>query len=199
MSTYTPNTWTTGQVITAAKLNNLETQYDAVRSVAAGVSATGVVTASDQSFSGIKTFVDGAVIGGTNTVTINRTTGGTNNGHFKFVYSDSSPRLAWMVSAAEKISVATDTNGAWISKATGSAAYNFRDGADQNLMTIDSSAIVTLYGQANLKSYTVGTVPSASAAGAIIYVSNAGGNGPCIAVANGSVWKRCDNTSTTVS
>lgn len=51
----------------------------------------------------------------------------------------------------------------------------------------------------NLPSYTVATLPSASTAGAMIYVSDAGGNGPCMAVSNGSAWKRCDNTSTTVS
>jgi hypothetical protein len=52
-----------------------------------------------------------------------------------------------------------------------------------------------------LASYTVATLPSAATAGAgaICFASNAGGNGPCIAVSNGAVWKRCDNTSTTVT
>lgn len=53
-------------------------------------------------------------------------------------------------------------------------------------------------GRADLKSYTVGTLPAAGAAGGIVYCSNAGGNGPCIAMSNGTVWKRCDNVSTTV-
>lgn len=52
-----------------------------------------------------------------------------------------------------------------------------------------------------LQSFTVAGLPSAVTygAGATVYVSNAGGNGPCIAISNGSVWKRCDNTSTTVT
>lgn len=50
----------------------------------------------------------------------------------------------------------------------------------------------------DLKSYTVGTLPAAGAAGGVIFVSDAGGNGPCIAVSNGTNWKRCDNVSTTV-
>lgn len=49
-----------------------------------------------------------------------------------------------------------------------------------------------------LKSYTVATLPAAGAAGGVIFVSDAGGNGPCIAVSNGTNWKRCDNVSTTV-
>lgn len=51
----------------------------------------------------------------------------------------------------------------------------------------------------NLPSFTVGTLPSAATAGGMIYVSDAGGNGPCMAVTNGTNWKRCDNTSTTVT
>ncbi len=52
--------------------------------------------------------------------------------------------------------------------------------------------------RADLKSYTVATLPAAGVAGGIIYVSDAGGNGPCLAVSNGTNWKRCDNVSTTV-
>lgn len=51
----------------------------------------------------------------------------------------------------------------------------------------------------NLPSFTVLTLPDAALAGGMIYVSDAGGNGPCMAVTNGTNWKRCDNTGTTVS
>lgn len=57
---------------------------------------------------------------------------------------------------------------------------------------------LTASARVNLGSFTVGTLPAAGAAGGMIYVSDAGGNGPCMAVSNGSAWKRCDNTSTTV-
>lgn len=52
-----------------------------------------------------------------------------------------------------------------------------------------------------LMSYTVVGLPNAATAGAgaICYANNAGGNGPCIAISNGAVWKRCDNTATTVA
>lgn len=49
------------------------------------------------------------------------------------------------------------------------------------------------------KSYTVATLPAAGAAGGVIFVSDAGGNGPCLAISNGTNWKRCDNVSTTVA
>lgn len=57
---------------------------------------------------------------------------------------------------------------------------------------------LTMGGPISLKSYTVATLPASPAAGQIAYASNAAGNGPCIAMGNGSVWKRCDNVSTTV-
>lgn len=51
-----------------------------------------------------------------------------------------------------------------------------------------------------LASYTVATLPAASVgAGALAYASDAAGNGPCIAMSNGTLWKRCDNTATTVA
>lgn len=49
----------------------------------------------------------------------------------------------------------------------------------------------------SLPSFTVGTVPSASPAGQLIYVSDAA-VAPCVAFSNGTVWKRCDNAGTTV-
>lgn len=56
-----------------------------------------------------------------------------------------------------------------------------------------------LNGRLGLKSYTVGTLPSASTqAGAIIYVSDAAGT-PCVALSDGTNWKRCDDCSVTVS
>lgn len=44
-----------------------------------------------------------------------------------------------------------------------------------------------------LASYTVATVPSASAAsaGAVIFVSNGTAGSPCIAVSDGTNWKVC--------
>jgi hypothetical protein len=57
-----------------------------------------------------------------------------------------------------------------------------------------------LNGQLGLKSYTVATLPSASVqAGAMVFASDAGGNGPCAVVSNGTNWKRSDNASTTVT
>ena len=56
-----------------------------------------------------------------------------------------------------------------------------------------------LNGRLGLKSYTVGTLPSAATqAGAIIYVSDAAGT-PCVALSDGTNWKRCDDCSVTVS
>lgn len=51
--------------------------------------------------------------------------------------------------------------------------------------------------RADLKSYTVGTLPAAGAAGGIVYVSDAA-VAPCVAFSNGTNWKRCDNAATTV-
>lgn len=66
--------------------------------------------------------------------------------------------------------------------------------------TPTTGIILDVNGQLGLKSYTVATLPSASVqAGAIVYASDAGGNGPCLVISNGTNWKRCDNTSTTVS
>lgn len=66
--------------------------------------------------------------------------------------------------------------------------------------TPTTGIILDVGGQLGLKSYTVATLPSASVqAGAIVYASDAGGNGPCLVISNGTNWKRCDNTSTTVS
>lgn len=66
--------------------------------------------------------------------------------------------------------------------------------------TPTTGIILDVGGQLGLKSYTVATLPSAAVqAGAIVYASDAGGNGPCLVISNGTNWKRCDNTSTTVS
>ena len=66
--------------------------------------------------------------------------------------------------------------------------------------TPTTGIILDVNGQLGLKSYTVATLPSAAVqAGAIVYASDAGGNGPCLVISNGTNWKRCDNTSTTVS
>jgi hypothetical protein len=64
--------------------------------------------------------------------------------------------------------------------------------------TFGVTGATTFGARANLPSYTVGTLPAAGVAGGMVYCSNAAGNGPCIAMSNGSVWKRCDNVSTTV-
>ena len=55
-------------------------------------------------------------------------------------------------------------------------------------------------GQLRAKSYTVATLPSASIVGegAMVYVSDAA-TAPCIAFSNGSVWKRCDDSTVTVT
>lgn len=69
------------------------------------------------------------------------------------------------------------------------------------LLTISGGTApgLTMGGPIQLKSYTVATLPASPAAGKIAYASDAAGNGPCIAMGNGSVWKRCDNTATTVA
>jgi hypothetical protein len=66
--------------------------------------------------------------------------------------------------------------------------------------TPTAGIILDVGGQLGLKSYTVATLPSASVqAGAMVFASDAGGNGPCAVVSNGTNWKRSDNASTTVS
>jgi hypothetical protein len=79
------------------------------------------------------------------------------------------------------------------------------------LLTLGNTGAITMSGNTsatgtlgatvsiNHPSYTVATLPSAATAGATIYVSNAGGNGPCLCTSNGTNWKRSDNASTTVS
>lgn len=49
------------------------------------------------------------------------------------------------------------------------------------------------------KAYTVATVPSASPAGQVIYVSNGASGSPCLAFSNGSVWKQANSPSTTIT
>lgn len=51
--------------------------------------------------------------------------------------------------------------------------------------------------RANLKSYTVATLPAVGVAGGQVYVSDAA-VAPCVAFSNGTNWKRCDNAATTV-
>ena len=55
-------------------------------------------------------------------------------------------------------------------------------------------------GELRAPTYTVATLPDASvvSAGSIVYVSDASGT-PCIAFSDGSVWKRCDDASVTVT
>ena len=48
-----------------------------------------------------------------------------------------------------------------------------------------------------MRSYTVATLPATPAAGLVAYCSDAA-VAPCICFGNGTVWKRCDNASTTV-
>lgn len=115
-------------------------------------------------------------------------------------------------------SVTTDTgsNGAVTIYATvGSAAavavrpvFTVRNGAT-TVMSLSAAGALSITGGTapglvmggaiNLKSYTVATLPASPTAGQITYASDAAGNGPCIAIGNGSVWKRCDNTATTVA
>lgn len=65
--------------------------------------------------------------------------------------------------------------------------------------TLSVTNASTFSSRINLASYTVGTLPAAGVAGGAVHVSDAGGNGPCVAISNGTNWKRCDNTGTTVS
>lgn len=66
--------------------------------------------------------------------------------------------------------------------------------------TPTTGIILDVNGQLGLKSYTVATLPSAAVqAGAMVFASDAGGNGPCAVVSNGTNWKRSDNASTTVT
>ena len=50
-----------------------------------------------------------------------------------------------------------------------------------------------------LKAYTVATVPAASPAGLVIWVTNGAAGSPCLALSNGSVWKRVDDPATTIA
>ena len=50
-----------------------------------------------------------------------------------------------------------------------------------------------------MKAYTVATVPPASPAGLVIWVTNGAAGAPCLALSNGSVWKRVDDPGTTIS
>jgi hypothetical protein len=74
---------------------------------------------------------------------------------------------------------------------TWSASQTFSNGINV------SSGNATFAGLVNLRSYTVATLPVATTAGGIVYVSDAA-VAPCLAFANGTNWKRCDNAATTV-
>ena len=50
-----------------------------------------------------------------------------------------------------------------------------------------------------LKAYTVATVPPASPAGQVIWVTNGAAGAPCLALSNGSVWKQVNSPATTIS
>ena len=66
-------------------------------------------------------------------------------------------------------------------------------GGAENRVRIDRTThVVDVGGPVRLKSYTVANAPSASAAGtgAMIYVSNGDAGSPCLAVSDGSDWKR---------
>lgn len=103
--------------------------------------------------------------------------------------------------------------GAGASSATGAAAggsffidggQGYGTGAHGDIYLNNTRGNLRIQGgaffnaRADLKSYTVATLPAAGAAAGVIYVSDAGGNGPCLAISNGTNWKRCDNVSTTV-
>lgn len=88
---------------------------------------------------------------------------------------------------------------------TGAAYRDFRIGGltvaiqanGTSQLTVDSS-VVTSNLPVQLKSYTVATLPGSVVAGRIIYVSDAAGS-PCMAVSNGTNWKRCDDMTVTVT
>lgn len=65
--------------------------------------------------------------------------------------------------------------------------------------TPTAGVLLDLNGPLGFKSYTVATLPSAAIqAGQGVYVSDASGS-PCLAISNGSVWKRCDDMTVTVT
>jgi len=56
-------------------------------------------------------------------------------------------------------------------------------------------------GDIKLPTYTVANAPSAATAGAgtIVYVSNGAGGSPCVAISDGTNWKRPDTGGTIAS
>lgn len=77
----------------------------------------------------------------------------------------------------------------------GNATYIRYNGAER--IVADANG-VTLYSPQYFRQYTVATLPSAAIAGGAVYVSDASGS-PCLAISNGTNWKRSDNAATTVS
>lgn len=65
--------------------------------------------------------------------------------------------------------------------------------------TPTAGVLLDVNGPIGFKSYTVATLPSAAVqAGQGVYVSDASGS-PCLAISNGTNWKRCDDMTVTVS
>ena len=50
-----------------------------------------------------------------------------------------------------------------------------------------------------LKEYTVATVPPASPAGQVIWVSDGASGAPCLALSNGTVWKQVNSPATDIT
>lgn len=74
----------------------------------------------------------------------------------------------------------------------------FGSGTDDGVHQVQVTGSLKATTRYDLPAYTVATLPSAATAGGMIYVSDAA-TAPCLAVTNGTNWKRCDNMGTTVS
>src|ERR1035437_5249327 len=68
------------------------------------------------------------------------------------------------------------------------------------LLALIFGGLTAFTGAFNPYQRTVAQATDASAvtagAGAVIFVTNAGGNGPCLCISDGAHWKRSDNAST---
>lgn len=167
--------------------------------------APGVVTSS------LTTFGTGYTLSGTagqtytfpsTSATIARTNGAqtfTGDQTFDHIYCN------FVGSNATGASTRLDFNGfGWMSLAANGVFQAILDGTTWNGYgpyslgsTLNVDGVTTFGSRANFKSYTVGTLPAATLAGGLVYVSNAA-VAPCLAFTNGTDWKRCDNAATTV-
>lgn len=148
----------------------------------ASATAPGVVTTAAQSIAGAKTFLADLQVG--------QASGGTQNGHIKVLSSDTLPALQWKYGGTTTAQITGVDTGSLYCDVTGTLHFRNAILGGTTLFQINvNSSSLACGAPLGLKSYTVATLPAATTAGQMIYVSNESG-GATPAFSDGTNWRR---------